>query len=57
VLADSLLQEHRGFPLLIDVAHHVCQGVFGRSLDALTETAYAAAGAPWRYFSERQTRT
>jgi hypothetical protein len=57
VLADSLLQEHRGFPLLIDVAHHVCQGVFGRSLDALTETAYAAAGAPWRYFSERQTRS
>ena len=55
-LADSLLQEHRGFPLLIDVAHHVCEGVFGRSLGALTETAYAAAGAPWRYFSERQTR-
>lgn len=57
VLADSLLQEHRGFPLLIDVADHVCRGVFGRSLDALTETAYAAAGAPWRYFSERQTRS
>jgi hypothetical protein len=56
VLADSLLQEHRGFPLLIDVAHHVCDGVFGRSLEALTDTAYAAAGAPWRYFSERQTR-
>jgi len=56
VMADSVLQEHRGFPLLIDVAHHVCQGVFGRSLGALTETAYAAAGAPWRYFSERQTR-
>ena len=55
-LADSLLQEHRGFPLLIDVADHVCKAVFGSSLDALTETAYAAAGAPWRYFSERQTR-
>jgi hypothetical protein len=56
VLADSMLQEHRGFPLLIDVAHHVCEGVFGRSLDSLTQTAYASAGAPSRYFSERQTR-
>jgi hypothetical protein len=56
VLADSMLQEHRGFPLLIDLADHVCTGVFGRSLDALTETAYASAGAPWRYFSERKTR-
>jgi hypothetical protein len=55
-LADSMLQQHRGFPLLIDVAHHVCEGVFGRSLDSLTQTAYASAGAPTRYFSERQTR-
>jgi hypothetical protein len=56
VLADSMLQDHRGFPLLIDLADHVCTSVFGRSLNALTETAYASAGAPWRYFSERQTR-
>lgn len=56
VLADSLLQEHRGFPLLIDLAHHVCGAVFGGSLQDLTETAYAAAGAPWRYSSERATR-
>jgi hypothetical protein len=56
VLADSVLQEHRGFPLLIDLAHHVCDSVFGGSLNHMTETAYAAAGAPWRYFSERTTR-
>jgi hypothetical protein len=56
VLADSLLQEQRGFPLLIDLADHVCTGVFGRSLSHLTEAAYAHAGAPGRYFSERQTR-
>src|SRR5262249_54282014 len=37
VLADSLLQEHRGFPLLIDLAHHVCAAVFGGSLQYLTE--------------------
>ena len=55
-IADSMLQEHRGFPLLIDLAHHVCAGVFGGTLRALTGTAYAAAGAPWRYDSERTTR-
>ena len=57
VLADSMFQEQRGFPLLIDLAHHVCDSVFGGSLRHLTETAYAAAGSPWRYFSERTTRT
>src|SRR5262249_9115940 len=56
VLADSMFQEERGFPLLIDLAHHVCDSVFGGTLRHLTETAYAAAGAPWRYFSERTTR-
>jgi hypothetical protein len=56
VLADSMFQEHRGFPLLTDLADHVCGTVFGGSLQYLTETAYAAAGAPWRYFSERSTR-
>jgi hypothetical protein len=57
VLADSMLQEHRGFPLLIDLADHVCRSVFGGSLQYLTETAYAAAGSPSHYFSERATRS
>jgi hypothetical protein len=56
VLADSMFQEERGFPLLIDLAHHVCDSVFGGSLRHLTETAYATAGAPWRYLSERTSR-
>ena len=56
VLADSMFQEQRGFPLLIDLAHYLCDAVFGGSLRYLTETAYAAAGEPWRYFSERTTR-
>ncbi|HVS40185.1 MAG TPA: hypothetical protein VMS17_31795 [Gemmataceae bacterium] len=56
VLADSMFQVERGFPLLIDLADHVCHSVFGGSLRHLTATAYAAAGAPWRYFSERMTR-
>ncbi len=56
VLADSALQEHRGSPLLLDLAHHVCGAVFGGALQSLTEAAYASAGEPWRYFSERATR-
>jgi hypothetical protein len=56
VLADSMFQEERGFPLLIDLAHHVCDSVFGGSLRHMTATAYAAAGEPWRYLSERTTR-
>ena len=51
-MADSLLQEHRGFPLLIDLADTICQGLFGReSLQAPVTAAYAESGAPWRYVS------
>jgi hypothetical protein len=50
VLADSVLQEHRGVPMLTDIARHVCVTVFGDSLAALAASAYAAAGVPWRYF-------
>jgi hypothetical protein len=58
VLADSVLQWHRGFPLLLDLAHHVCSGVFGGdTLSGPVATAYADAGAPWRYASERMSRT
>jgi hypothetical protein len=56
-LADSILQIHRGFPLLIDLADNVCRGVFGAdTLAGPVSTAYADAGAPWRYLSERSTR-
>lgn len=54
VLADSVLQEHRGSPLLTDIARHVCDAVFGSSLDGLAETAYAAAGAPLRYVNHHR---
>jgi hypothetical protein len=56
VLADSMMQEHRGFPLLADMARRVCRTEFGETLEELAEAAYAAAGAPWRYSSERLTR-
>jgi hypothetical protein len=56
-LADSVLQAHRGFPLLIDLADSVCRGAFGReTLEAPLDTAYVKAGAPYRYISERQSR-
>lgn len=56
-IADSVLQEHRGFPLLIDLADNVCRTVFGQeTLAAPVETAYIEAGAPFKYVSERQTR-
>jgi hypothetical protein len=56
-LADSVLQEHRGFPMLIDLAHNVCATMFGADAFASsTEVAYAVAGEPFRYQSERSSR-
>lgn len=57
-LADSILQEHRGFPMLIDLADKVCGATFGvDSFVSQVQTAYADAGQPYRYFGERETRT
>src|SRR3989441_298336 len=56
-LADSVLQEHRGFPMLIDLADGVCSASFGTTTFAVsTQLAYAHAGEPFRYLGERQTR-
>jgi len=56
-VADSLLQPHRGFPMLIDLADHVCATVFGGGqLDGLLASAYSENGAAFRYQSERSTR-
>ncbi len=57
-LADSLLQEHRGFPLLIDLADIVCGATFSASgFTSLARMAYANAGQPFRYLGERETRS
>jgi hypothetical protein len=57
VLADSALQEHRGFPMLITLADMVGSATLGTdSLTPHVEVAYAEAGAPLRYQPERQTR-
>ncbi len=56
-LADSVLQDDRGFPMLIDLADTLCRTTFGReTLVAPTQTAYAEAGEPFRYLTERETR-
>jgi hypothetical protein len=56
-LADSVLQEHRGFPMLIDLADNLCRATFGaESFAASTQLAYVEAGEPFRYLSERSTR-
>lgn len=56
-LADSLLQEYRSFPLLIDLADRQCRAAFGNDIfDGAVQSAYARAGAPFRYMGERQTR-
>lgn len=56
-MADSMLQEHRGFPMLIDLADGICGRVFGaHDFAASAQLAYAQAGAPYQYLGERQTR-
>ena len=56
-LADSLLQQHRGFPLLIDLADSLCRNTFGNDvLAGALQAAFARAKAPFRYLEERSTR-
>lgn len=47
-IADGMFQEHRGVPLLLDLARQMGSTVFGDSLDSLAESAHGAVGAPWR---------
>lgn len=56
-MADSVLQEQRGFPMLIDIAHHVVNATMGHdSFKQTVRSAYIDAGAPFRYAPERDTR-
>jgi hypothetical protein len=56
-LADSVLQEHRGFPMLIDLADSVCRTTFGLdTFSAAIREAYVEAGVPFRYLGEREMR-
>ena len=56
-MADSMLQEHRGFPMLIDLADTVCSITFGMdTFVPSVQMAYTEAGQPFRYLGERETR-
>jgi hypothetical protein len=56
-MADGALHEHRGFPMLIDLAHTLCGTMFkGETLSGQTHTAFADAGATLDYATERMTR-
>jgi hypothetical protein len=58
VMADSALQEHRGFPNLIDIADRMCHGMFDSGgVAAQVHAVLARNGAPFRYFNERFTRS
>jgi hypothetical protein len=52
-LADSVLHEQRGTPQLLDLAGQYCRSIYGgQTLRELTQSAYAAAGAPYRYHTD-----
>jgi hypothetical protein len=56
-LADSTMHEHRGFPMLIELADRICAGTFGaQALATQMEVSYAAQGVPFEYLPERSTR-
>lgn len=56
-MADSALQEHRGFPMLIDLADKLCTATFGGETLAISAgLAYVQAGEPYRYIAERRSR-
>jgi hypothetical protein len=56
-MADSALQEYRGFPMLLSLADNLCRASFEpASFRTLVQQGYAAAGHPYRYLTERETR-
>src|SRR6266700_1277155 len=56
-MADSVLQGHRGFPMLIDLAAMICSTTFGNDIfNHAVHMAYTHAGEPFRFLNERQTR-
>ena len=56
-MADSALQEHRGFPMLIDLADLTCRTTFGSdTFRNMIQQAYTEAETPFRYLGERETR-
>ena len=57
-MSDSILQEHRGRPMLLDMADVLCKTYFGaETLRTPAQAAFAQTGEPYRYLDERSTRS
>ncbi|MEA2531415.1 MAG: hypothetical protein QOG89_3059 [Thermomicrobiales bacterium] len=57
-LADSVLQEHRSFPMLIDLADTLCRTTFGPTdFNDSVHLAYLETDQPYQYLSERRPRS
>jgi hypothetical protein len=58
VIADSVHLDHRGFPMLIDMADNMCRTYFGaQSVERPVLAAFAGTDAPFRHLDERTTRS
>ncbi len=56
-MSDSVIQSHRGFPMLVDLAHSVCQSTFGAdAFNSTVQSAYARRGKALPFLGERETR-
>jgi hypothetical protein len=56
-IADSAIQENRGFPNLIDLADTMCRAVFDNaSVSANVNAVLARANAPFTFLNERSSR-
>ncbi len=56
-MSDSILQEHRGFPMLLSLADTLCRTSFEpESFRSIVQQSYLKSGYPYRYLTERETR-
>jgi hypothetical protein len=57
-IADSVHLDHRGFPMLIEMADNMCRTYFGaQSVERPVLAAFGATDAPFRHLGERTTRS
>jgi len=57
-MADAMLVDHRGFPMLLDLADRLSVGLLGpETLVRPTTAAYAQAQQGTQYLPERRTRS
>jgi hypothetical protein len=57
-IADSVHLDHRGFPMLIEMADNMCRTYFGaQSVERPVLAAFGITDGPFRHLGERLTRT